>query len=48
MSLILGTVLLRLCLSGLFLKSEESLAICEMISKDGSIMIWTVSDIPSV
>ena len=48
MSLILDAVLLRLCLSGLFLKSEESLAICEMISEDGSIMIGTVSDIPPV
>ena len=27
------------CLSNLFLKSKESLAICEIIANDGSIMI---------
>ena len=27
------------CLSNLFLKSKESLALCEIIANDGSIMI---------
>ena len=38
-SRVLSVVLLGQCLSNLFLKSKESLVICEMIPNGGSIMI---------
>ena len=38
-SQVLSVVQLGQCLSNLFLKSKESLAICEIIANDGSIII---------
>ena len=47
-SQVLNVVPLGQCLSNVFLKSKESLAICEIIANDGSIMIWSISDMPLV
>ena len=38
-SQVLSVVPVGQCLSNLFLKLKESLAICEIIANDGSIMI---------
>ena len=38
-SQVINVVPLGQCLSNVFLKSKESLAICEIIANDGSIMI---------
>ena len=45
---VLSVVILEQHLSNLFLKSEESLAICETIAKDGFVMIWSISVMPLV
>ena len=42
-SQVLSVVPVGQCLSNLFLKLKESLAICEIIANDGSIMIWSIS-----
>ena len=39
MSQVLSAVPVGQCLSNIFLKSKESLAICEIIANDGSTMI---------
>ena len=39
LSQVVSVVPVGQCLSNLFLKSKESLAICEIIANDGSIMI---------
>ena len=41
-SRVLSVVPLGQCLSNLFLKLKQSLAICQIIA--GSIMIWSISD----
>ena len=38
-SQVLSVVPLRKCLSNLFLKSKDSLAICEIIANDGPMII---------
>ena len=48
-SQVLSVVPVGQCLSNLFLKSKESLAICKIvIANDGFIMIKSISDTPLV
>ena len=47
-SQVLSVVPLGQCLSNLFFKSKETLAICEIIANNGFIMIQSISDTPLV